>query len=123
MRRTDNSSKYLCRVAARAASGLETEDMRAQLLTLALVTTVAAPVLKADAATCAGSAIEARGEQSRYEWLAKTKARANWRRKVRATPGLGPTYANWAKAENTEERCLTGPAGTVCKFTGTPCLK
>ena len=69
--------------------------MRAQLLTLALVTTVAAPVLKADAATCAGSAIEARGEQSRYEWLAKTKARANWRRKVRATPGLGPTYANW----------------------------
>jgi hypothetical protein len=75
------------------------------------------------AATCAGNPIEARGEQSRFQWLAKTKARANWRRKVRLTPGLGPAYANWAHAENTEERCLTGPLGTLCIFTGLPCLK
>ena len=74
-------------------------------------------------ATCAGSPVEARGEQSRFEWLAKTKARANWRRKVRLTPGLGTAYANWAHADNTEERCLSGPAGTLCIFTGVPCLK
>ena len=76
----------------------------------------------ASAGTCATSAIEARGEQSRFVWLAKTKARANWRRKVRSTPGLGAKYANWARAETTDERCLTGPAGTLCIFTGTPCL-
>lgn len=73
------------------------------------------------AATCAGTAVEARGEQSRYEWSAKGKARANWRSKVRRTPGLGDAYANWARAQNTDERCLSGPAGTVCVFTGTPC--
>ena len=74
------------------------------------------------AGTCALQPIEARGEQSRFVWLAKTKTRANWRRKVRQTPGLRTAYANWARAENTEERCLTGGAGTVCIFTGTPCL-
>ncbi|MBS0233383.1 MAG: hypothetical protein JSR99_07840 [Proteobacteria bacterium] len=71
--------------------------------------------------TCAPSAVTARGEESRFVWLAKTKTRANWRAKVRAIPDLGPDYANWARAENTEERCLTGPSGTVCIFTGTPC--
>jgi hypothetical protein len=74
------------------------------------------------AKTCSGRSIEGRGEQSRFVWLAKTKARANWRYKVRATPGLGAPYANWARADNTEERCLTGPLGTICIFTGTPCL-
>lgn len=83
-------------------------------------TTQSAPAV---AATCAGSPVEARGEQSRFEWLAKTKARANWRRKVRLTPGLGAAYANWARAGNTEERCLSGPAGSLCIFTGVPCLK
>jgi hypothetical protein len=74
------------------------------------------------AATCAGAQIEARGEQSRFVWIAKIKARANWRAKVRRTPDLGPNYANWAHAANTEERCLSGPAGTLCIFAGTPCL-
>ena len=74
------------------------------------------------AGSCAATATEARGEQSRFVWLANTKARANWRAKVRANPRLGAAYANWARAQNTEERCLTGPAGTVCIFTGTPCL-
>jgi len=73
------------------------------------------------AAQCAEQAIEARGEQSRYLWLAKTKARANWRRKVRATTGLGADYANWARAEATEERCMSGPSSHLCVFTGTPC--
>ena len=78
--------------------------------------------MPAAAGTCATSPVVARGEQSRFVWLAKTKARANWRYKVRANPGLGATYANWARAQATEERCLTGPAGTLCIFTGTPCL-
>lgn len=74
------------------------------------------------AKSCSDISIEGRGEQSRFVWLAKTKARANWRYRVRGNPKLGATYANWARAENTEERCLTGPVGTVCIFSGTPCL-
>lgn len=84
---------------------------------------LAAPVhpesVRADG--CAASAIVARGEEADFTWLAKLKARANWRRKVRSIPGLGPDYANWARAAETEERCLSGPSGTVCIFTGTPC--
>ena len=71
--------------------------------------------------TCSETPIVARGEQARYVWLAKVKTRALWRRKVRSIPGLGPDYAHWARAQNTEERCLSGGAGTVCIFTGTPC--
>ncbi len=97
--------------------------MSAHMMFVLSTVLLAAQATRVSAAPCAGSPVEARGEQSRYEWLAKTKARANWRRKVRLTPGLGPTYANWAHAENTEERCLTGPAGTLCIFTGLPCLK
>lgn len=90
---------------------------------LILAASFAAPIaFLAAAATCADASVEARGEQSRFIWIAKAKARANWRAKVRRTPGLGPKYANWARANNTEERCLTGPAGTLCIFTGTPCL-
>jgi len=81
-----------------------------------------APV-EASAGTCASAPTEARGEPSRYLWLAKLKARGNWRLKVRGTPGLGPDYANWARAEATEEKCLSGPTGHLCIFTGTPCRK
>jgi hypothetical protein len=87
-------------------------------LLLLVPVTGSGPVL---AAECASQQIEARGEPSRFLWLAKTKTRANWRRKVRTTPGLGTTYANWARAENTEERCMSGPSGHLCIFTGTPC--
>lgn len=73
------------------------------------------------AAKCAAASVTAKGEESSYEWLAKTKARANWRRKVRSLPDLGAAYADWGKATNTEEKCLSGPAGSVCTFTGTPC--
>jgi hypothetical protein len=75
-----------------------------------------------EAGVCSAKEIVARGEEASYVWLAKIKARALWRRKVRSLPGLGPDYANWAHAQNTEERCLSGGAGTVCIFTGTPCL-
>lgn len=73
------------------------------------------------AKTCAQGSIEARGEPSRFLWLAKTKTRANWRRKVRANPALGADYANWARAEATEEKCYSGPSGHLCIFSGTPC--
>lgn len=96
--------------------------IRISAITVVLAAAVLGAAVPAEAGTCAPTPIEARGEQSRFLWIAKTKTRANWRRKVRATPGLGTAYANWARAENTEERCLTGPAGTVCIFTGTPCL-
>lgn len=90
-----------------------------------LLTAATAPLLVSSpvkAGACAATAIMARGEESRFVWMAKVKARALWRQKVRAMPGLGPNYANWARAQNTEERCLTGGAGTICIFTGTPCL-
>lgn len=73
------------------------------------------------ALTCAEASVEARGEPSRFLWLAKTKTRANWRRKVRANATLGPDYANWARAQNTDEHCYSGPSGHLCIFTGTPC--
>lgn len=88
-------------------------------LTAALfAATLAAPGL---AATCSDKRIEAKGEQSHFLWSAKTKARANWRRKVRATPGLGADYANWYRAENTEERCMSGRLNHLCVFAGNPC--
>jgi hypothetical protein len=88
------------------------------VVTSALLLPAPTPAL---ADQCAATSVSARGEESRYLWMAKTKARASWRHKVRATTGLGPSYANWARAENTEERCLSGPSGTLCIFSGTPC--
>lgn len=70
---------------------------------------------------CGSESVTARGEPARFLWLARTKARANWRRRVRAMTDLGPDFSVWGRAINTEERCLTGPSGTVCIFTGTPC--
>lgn len=97
-----------------------TSRLPAIALTLALLVITGSPA--AWAATCSGVMIEARGEQSRFMWSAKGKARANWRSKVRRTPELGTKFANWARAENTEERCLSGPAGIVCIFKGVPCI-
>lgn len=76
-------------------------------------------IVRAD--TCAPEAVTARGENSRFTWSAKTKARANWRRKVRSIPGLGPDYANWSRARDTDEHCIAGPVGSVCVFSGVPC--
>ena len=89
------------------------------LAAILLSPTLAAPATRA--ATCSDQRIEAKGEQSRFLWLAKTKARANWRRKVRTTPGLDASYANWSKAENTEEKCLSGRFNHLCVFSGNPC--
>lgn len=75
----------------------------------------------ATAKTCSDVSVSARGEQARYVWLAKTKARANWRQRVRGMSGLGSEYSNFSLAETSEERCLTGPSGTVCVLSGYPC--
>lgn len=72
---------------------------------------------------CHDAPIMARGEPSRFEWLARTKARANWRHKVRSTPGLGTAYSDWKAAANLEDSCLSGPQGTVCMLTAVPCRK
>lgn len=86
-----------------------------------VVGSVAAAAVPVQGQTCGSQAVTARSENSRFEWTAKAKARANWRVRVRGTAGLGPDYANWARASNAEERCLSGPAGVVCILTGTPC--
>lgn len=75
------------------------------------------------AKTCASEPVYAAGEKASYEWLARIKAHANWRAKVRVLPDLGDPYANWKNAENTTERCFSGPEGTVCQFTGIPCRR
>ena len=57
------------------------------------------------AATCADKAVTARGDPSRFEVLAKAKARGNWRAKVRAMPALGAAYADFNKALPADYRC------------------
>ncbi len=73
--------------------------------------------------SCSDNPVMARGEASRFEWLAKTKARANWRYRVRSTPELGAPYSDWKLAANLEESCLVGPEGSVCTIKATPCRK
>lgn len=80
-----------------------------------------APVAAQQDAACGAEVITAHGEPSRYEWLAKTKARANWRRRVRGLPGLGPNYADWKHAADQTMSCISGTAGSVCTISGIPC--
>lgn len=72
---------------------------------------------------CSSEPVNASGEPASYEWLARIKAHSNWRAKVRVLPNLGDPYANWKNAESTTERCISGPEGTVCQFTGIPCRR
>jgi hypothetical protein len=75
----------------------------------------------AGAETCAPTVISARGEPAPFEWLAKTKARANWRSRVRATRSLGPPYSTWVRAASREELCNTSAKGIVCQISAIPC--
>lgn len=93
-----------------------THSLAAALLALSIAPAHAAK-------TCSDVSVSARGEPARYLWLAKTKARANWRRKVRATPNLGTDFSNWGDAETSDERCITAEGRTVCIFTGYPCKR
>ncbi|MEZ5850460.1 MAG: hypothetical protein R3D68_07410 [Hyphomicrobiaceae bacterium] len=92
----------------------------------ASIVVIAGVLSNADAARaqeCAAEPVVARGEQARYEWLAKTKARANWRRKVRELPGLGTTFSNWSAARDTQERCIETERAHYCIFSGIPCRR
>lgn len=75
------------------------------------------------AGECASAPVSARGEPAAFEWLAKTKARANWRSRVRGTRALGEAYSTWNRADAREERCSTTTRGIVCTFTATPCQR
>lgn len=90
------------------------------MLTLGLAAAMNSP---ARSETCADHALTARGEPARLEWLAKTKARANWRARVRATPGLGDAYSGWRQARDPQEQCQPSAAGVVCTFSGVPCAR
>ena len=77
--------------------------------------------IPAVAATCAEQTVSARGEPSRFELLAKAKARGNWRAKVRAMPTLGAAYADWSKAWATHYRCSRKEGRHVCTAVAHPC--
>ncbi len=78
---------------------------------------------KTAAAVCGMEPVRARGEPSRFDTLARAKARAAWRAKVRALPALGPKYAAWAAAQDIEERCIRNDDVVYCIFVGTPCMQ
>jgi ABC-type amino acid transport substrate-binding protein len=87
-------------------------------LALWLLAATAAP---AAAATCADRPVTARGDPSRFETLAKAKARGNWRAKVRALPALGAAYADWNKALAADYRCSDKDGRYVCFAVAHPC--
>ena len=60
-------------------------------------------------------------DPSRFELLAKAKARGNWRAKVRAMPTLGAAYADWSKALAADYRCSLKDAQYVCIAVAQPC--
>jgi hypothetical protein len=88
-------------------------------MTLVVSMWIGAPA--ASALVCATETISARGEPSKLEWLAKTKARANWRSRVRATAQLGALYSTPARAVEANSACFADKGGTVCTFTAIPC--
>ena len=73
------------------------------------------------AATCSDRTVRARGEPSRFEVLAKAKARGNWRAQVRALPDLGAPYANWNIAQSADYACSEDNSGYVCTAAARPC--
>lgn len=87
-------------------------------LAVPAVLLLVAPV---SAATCAERPVQARGEPSRFETLAKGTARGNWRSAVRSMPSLGPLYANWSKALAADYTCTEGAGGYTCTAIATPC--
>jgi len=84
----------------------------------AAMLTAASPAL---AVTCADDAVQARGEPSRFELVAKAKARGNWRAHVRALPKFGPLYANWSISASPAYNCSQGQDGYACIAIARPC--
>jgi hypothetical protein len=73
------------------------------------------------AATCAERPVQARGDPSRFEVVAKAKARGNWRARVRAMPTLGASYADWSKASDADYRCGQEDGRYRCMAIARPC--
>ena len=92
--------------------------LRSAISALILIGAVAG---SARAASCADRPVSARGDPSRFELLAKAKARGNWRAKVRAMPTLGAAYANWSKALAAEYRCDRTGSLYLCTAVAHPC--
>lgn len=84
---------------------------RLSISACAVLAALCAPGAPASAATCADRTVQARGEPSRFEALAKAKARGNWRAQVRAMPSLGPLYANWSIALEADYKCSEDKSG------------
>lgn len=92
---------------------------------VALAAIAATPVHAAEVPApgeCSALVITGRGEPASFEWLAKTKARANWRTRVRNTRALGEAFSTWNRAQNREEKCVTARTGAItCTFSANPC--
>lgn len=82
---------------------------------------LAATAAPAAAANCAEKPVTARGDPSRFEVLAKAKARGNWRAKVRTLPTLGAAYADWNKALAPDYRCSEKGGQHTCVAVAHPC--
>jgi hypothetical protein len=78
-------------------------------------------VVPAAALSCSDEAVQARGEPSRFETVAKLKARGNWPAHVRAHPNFGPDYANWSIAASADYICADVKGGTACTAIARPC--
>jgi hypothetical protein len=87
----------------------------------AIAVTVVVTATPLAAATCADRPVTARGDPSRFEALAKAKARGNWRAKVRAMPAFGALYANWNKALAADYRCSERGGLHECEAVAHPC--
>ena len=77
--------------------------------------------LPAESATCSDQPVTARGDPSRFEMLAKAKARGNWRAKVRTLPSLGAVYADWYKALAADYQCNQADGQYICLAVARPC--
>lgn len=90
-------------------------------IALSLAGAVLATAFPAWALTCSDQMVQARGEPSRFEVIAKAKARGNWRAQVRALPTFGALYANWSIAASAGYTCTEGEAGITCTAKARPC--
>ena len=81
----------------------------------------------ASAITCASAPISAIGTPSNLLFLAKSRAKAAWRGKVTAAPGLGPVWIAWGIAQGRKYECkMLQPGGgafgrKACVASATPC--
>jgi hypothetical protein len=90
-------------------------------IAVGLLATGLATISPALALTCSDQVVQARGEPSRFEVLAKAKARGNWRAQVRALPNFGALYANWSIAASTDYNCTEEKDGIICIAMARPC--